>query len=60
MVMMETKVYTVEEVADLLKVNARTVYKMVDRDEIRSVRVGRQIRIPQDAIDAFLRGQRPE
>ncbi len=60
MVMTETKVYTVEEVAVLLKVNPRTIYKMVDRDEIHSVRAGRQIRIPQDAIDAYLRGGRPE
>jgi excisionase family DNA binding protein len=56
MVMTEPKVYTVEELAALLKVNPRTVYKMVDAGQIRSVRAGRQIRIPQEALDAYLRG----
>ena len=60
MVMAELKIYTVEDVADLLKVNARTVYKMVERGEIRSVRAGRQIRITGEALDAYLRGERPE
>ena len=60
MVMTAPKVYTVEEVAELLKVNARTVYKMVERGEIRSVRAGRQIRITDEALNAYLRGERPE
>ena len=60
MVMTAPKVWTVEEVAELLKVNPRTVYKMVDQREIHSVRAGRQIRIPQEALDAYLRGERPE
>ena len=60
MVMTAPKVYTVEEVAELLKVNPRTVYKMVDQREIHSVRAGRQIRIPQEALDAYLRGEQPE
>jgi excisionase family DNA binding protein len=59
-VMAEPKVYTVEEVAELLKVNPRTVYKMVQQSEIRSVRAGRQIRITGEALDAYLRGEQAE
>jgi len=60
MVMTAPRVYTVEEVAELLKVNPRTVYKMVHDGEIRSVRAGRQIRITDEALNAYLRGGQPE
>ena len=60
MTMTTPKIYTIEEVAALLRVNPRTVYRMVQDGTIRSVRAGRQIRIPEAALDAYLRGERPE
>jgi excisionase family DNA binding protein len=59
MVMVAPKFYSVEEVARILDVNPRTVYKMLHEGVIRSVRAGRQIRIPQEALEAYARGERP-
>lgn len=53
------KAYTVDEVAAILKVHPRTVYRMVERGELRGVKVGVLWRIPQEALDAFLRGEPP-
>lgn len=46
--------YTVPEVAKLLRVARMTVYRLVDRDELASIRVGRGIRIPRSAVVRFL------
>lgn len=46
---MSNESYTVEEVAQLLKVSKLTVYDLVKKGELPSYRVGRQMRI--DAID---------
>ncbi len=55
------KTYTIEEVADVLKVNPRTVNRMLERGELRGVKAGRLWRIPEDALNAYLRGdERPE
>ena len=53
------KVYTVDEVAALLKVNPRTVYRMLERGEMKGFKVGTAWRISHDAIEAFMRGERP-
>jgi excisionase family DNA binding protein len=54
------RVYTVEQVADILQLNPRTVYRMLERKELRGVKAGPQWRVPQEALDAFLRGEKPE
>ena len=46
---------TVNEVADLLKLNPQTVRNMVDRGELPAVRVGlRRVRIYRRDLEAFL------
>lgn len=50
------RVLTVEEVADILRVKPRVVYNLVRDGAIRSVRAGRQIRIPSEALDEYLGG----
>lgn len=42
--------YTVPEVAAILKIPPRTVYGLIYRGELRAVRVGRRIRVPEDAL----------
>ncbi len=42
--------YSVAEVADLLRVNTKTVHKLVASGELRSIRLGRVIRIPASAL----------
>lgn len=48
-------VLSVEEVADVICVSRNTAYDLVRSGQIRSVRVGRQIRIPKDAIKDILK-----
>jgi len=50
----EDKVYTVEQVAEQLKVHPRTVYRLLEAGELRGVKVGRQWRITLDALNTFL------
>jgi excisionase family DNA binding protein len=45
---------TVREVADRLKVSRATVYGLVRRGELASVRVSNTIRVPRDAVEALV------
>lgn len=48
-------VYTVDEVAHYLKCSTGLVYKLINRGEIRSTRVGTGlIRIPESALTEIL------
>lgn len=54
------RVYTVEEVADILKVKPRTIYNLVKDGALPAVKIGeRQMRITGEALDAYLRGTKP-
>ena len=63
---MENKVYRsydelplalkVEDLMPLLGIGRNTAYELVRCGQIRSIRVGRQPRIPKDAVIAFIRG----
>ena len=48
-------VYTVREVAEMLKVSVKTVYNLVHDGELASIRVRGQIRITSYALDEYLR-----
>lgn len=45
--------YTVEEVAEMFKIEIHTVHKLLRSAELGGVRVGRQWRIRQSDIDEF-------
>ncbi len=47
----------VDEVAKRLHVSPQTIRVMIERGELRAVRVGRVIRIPVEALEGFLRGE---
>ena len=49
-------VYTVTEVADILQVSTKTVYKMIQSGEIPALRVRGQIRITHTALQNYLDG----
>lgn len=51
-------VYKPSEVAKMLRCDARTLYAMIDRGELRAIKLGRVIRIPADEVDALL-AQKP-
>lgn len=53
--MAETKkVYTLEEVMEILQVSRRTIYNYIKADQIKAIKVGREWRVTQKALDAFL------
>lgn len=56
---MPDKLLTPAEVADLLRLDIRTIYRLVKDDELAPVyRIGhRTIRIPQATLDAYLDGR---
>jgi excisionase family DNA binding protein len=51
---METQLLTVEEVAALLRVSQKTVYRMVEEGKLQAVRVMAQYRIKSAVLDAFI------
>ena len=56
MTMTTPTVYTVDEVAEILKVHPRTVYRSLEAGTIHGFKIGASWRITQEALDAFMRG----
>lgn len=48
--------YTVAEVAERLKVTAKTVYRLVWSGSLRSIKVGGAVRVTHDALSRYLDG----
>ncbi len=46
---------TVAEVAARMRVSKMTVYRLVHSGELEAVRVGRSFRVPDDAVQEYLR-----
>lgn len=47
-------VLSVEQLADVLGIGLNNAYQLVRSSGIRSVRIGRQYKIPKDALKAYL------
>ena len=47
----------VEDLMPVLAIGRNTAYELVRSGQIRSIRIGRQLRIPRDAVVKFLNGQ---
>lgn len=52
-------VYSVCQVAKLLDISRNTAYRLIRSKKLRSIRIGRQIRIPRSALDDYLNGMEP-
>lgn len=52
-------VYTPEEVAAILKVHVNTVYRLLRGRKLPAAKLGRDWRIPADALDDYLHGRLP-
>jgi len=50
-VLEEAQFLTVEELARLLRVDRRAVYRAVARGEIPAIKVGRQFRVPKSFVE---------
>ena len=46
----------VDDLASVLGIGRNSVYALVRSGQIRSIRIGKQIRIPRDALRDFLQG----
>ena len=47
----------VEELMPILGIGRNTAYELIRSGQIRSIRVGRQLRVPKDAVLDFLTRQ---
>ena len=50
----QVKFLTVAEVAALMRVSKMTVYRLVHSGDLAAVRVGRALRVPEQAVHAYL------
>ncbi len=48
--------YRPEEVADLLGCSRVTVYALLNRSELGSVKIGRLRRIPRESVESYIAG----
>lgn len=51
----EVRFLTVAEVAAIMRVSKMTVYRMVHGGELPAIRVGRSFRVPEDAVNDYLK-----
>lgn len=51
----DVRFLTVAEVASRMRVSKMTVYRLVHSGELEAVRVGRSFRVPEHAVDEYLR-----
>ena len=48
----------VEDLMHILGIGRNSAYALVQTGRIRSIKIGRQLRIPKDALIAFLEGNK--
>jgi len=58
--MTETKVYTVQEFAEILKSTPKTIRGLIRSGEIRAVKLGKEYRIPVSEVDRLISLANPE
>lgn len=51
----QVRFLTVAEVAEIMRVSRMTVYRLVHNAELPAVRVGRSFRVPEAAVEKYLR-----
>jgi excisionase family DNA binding protein len=54
---MDDRLLTAHEVADQLRVSTMTIYRLIRRGELPAVRVGRNYRVRERELEAYLRAQ---
>lgn len=48
------KHWTKQQVADLLAVSVQTVGRLIKNDDLKAIRIGRQVRIPEESVLTYL------
>jgi putative molybdopterin biosynthesis protein len=52
---MSVKFYTIEEIADILRVNPAKVRQLLKSGDLKSTRIGKQYRISEEQLQEYLR-----
>ena len=52
---MEPVLITTQELAEVLRIGRTQAYSLLARGELRTIRVGRSLRIPCTEVDAYVR-----
>lgn len=55
--MEEKKVFTLDEIAEILSVTRRTIYSYVKDGKLEAIKVGKFWRVRKDQLDKFLNGK---
>ena len=50
-------VYTVKEVASILKLSVRTLYTLIEKGDIKTVRIGNSVRITNEELKRITKGE---
>ena len=58
--MIGKKYYTAKEIANTLAVTPMTIYRMAERGELKTIKVGKSIRFDADDVENFLKGASTE
>ena len=53
---MEQKLYSIEDLAPILKLHSKTILRFIHEGKIRARKVGRTWMVQQDALDYYLQG----
>ena len=51
------RLLTIKDVAERLQVSGRTVHRSIVSGDLTVIRIGRSIRVSEDALKAFLTGE---
>ncbi|WMJ88364.1 helix-turn-helix transcriptional regulator [Anaerocolumna sp. MB42-C2] len=57
---MSDKLFTPQEVADLLKIKKNTVYELIKRGDLKCRKIGKQLRIRNDDLEEYLNAAKSE
>lgn len=52
---MSVKFYTIEEIADILRVNPAKVRQLIKASDLQATRVGKQYRISEEQLQDYLK-----
>lgn len=50
----DIKVYTLNEIADLLHVTKRSLYSWIKSGRLKALKVGREWRVTKESLEAFM------
>lgn len=53
--MADQKIYTLQEVADILRINRQTLYNNISKGNLKLTKVGKEYRITEEQLQTLLR-----